>query len=393
MASEEHMQQTTSGSCEIPVVPLPPDVLAMMLRFCSVTDERDVDLANQWEQYKYEKLTKTPGLLGPKQKKYHPVWLKSFGNPCHSESQLRNGGDLSNTKKKYKSMKCELCEHFVPYTQWAKLRSRKFEFDSLWDHERSQHHGNAIKLLIESSGRDPNTIMGFEPVVTQIPAAKKRKLAAVPTNNGKKGSAKNGDDTSDSEAGIAAIGAALNMKPKMTTVVNGYVEIDKSEYQNLDVSQATAVGPELAFKGSYAPDWCRVVGRLTYSSTQLAAGKVQEGAKKKYRNLYCDLCARYNPGSPWSTFRPRKFESHVMLDHERSFFHKKAVSSYELETGQKLVVRNMARNPIVDDNSPSARAPASTTAAKAMKSELNHHLLAEDMLGGMSHAEDSDSEA
>jgi hypothetical protein len=48
--------------------------------------------------------------------------------------------------------------------------------------------------------------------------------------------------------------------------------------------------------------------------------------KKKYRDCCCKYCAEYQPGTPWSSWKPRKYEVTVLTLHENSAIHRRAVA-------------------------------------------------------------------
>jgi len=78
-------------------------------------------------------------------------------------------------------------------------------------------------------------------------------------------------------------------------------------------------------KGAARPDWLYFEGQLCFSDKQAAAAELPAGTKKKYRRVQCLYCLEYLPESPWSQLKPRKFESAVLADHERSGYHQKAL--------------------------------------------------------------------
>jgi DNA-directed RNA polymerase subunit RPC12/RpoP len=79
-------------------------------------------------------------------------WVYVTGTPCHSSKQVQSGRDLSHLKKKYKNMKCMYCSEFNSSTPWARMKPRKFETDSLMDHEKSSHHQKAVDCRNRSMG-------------------------------------------------------------------------------------------------------------------------------------------------------------------------------------------------------------------------------------------------
>jgi hypothetical protein len=73
------------------------------------------------------------------------------------------------------------------------------------------------------------------------------------------------------------------------------------------------------------PEWAESVGQLRHSENQVQSGMNLAGVKRKYKMLKCKICAIHVPSSPWGTMRPRKFESSVFEEHERSAYHRKAI--------------------------------------------------------------------
>eukprot|EP00599_Poterioochromonas_sp_BG-1_P009062 CAMPEP_0173140644 /NCGR_PEP_ID=MMETSP1105-20130129/5019_1 /TAXON_ID=2985 /ORGANISM="Ochromonas sp., Strain BG-1" /LENGTH=277 /DNA_ID=CAMNT_0014053691 /DNA_START=235 /DNA_END=1065 /DNA_ORIENTATION=- len=77
-------------------------------------------------------------------------------------------------------------------------------------------------------------------------------------------------------------------------------------------------------KGRYSPIWLHVQGKFCYSDRQVITGKDLSKTKKKYRLVLCTYCAEFLPNTPWASLKPRKFETAVFIEHERSLNHKKA---------------------------------------------------------------------
>lgn len=85
-------------------------------------------------------------------------WLLIYGNPCHSDRQMSaslissmsgnptpimTSGNHSS-KRKYRRMYCHDCAIYNPLTPWASMKARKFETETLTDHEKSVHHLKAL---------------------------------------------------------------------------------------------------------------------------------------------------------------------------------------------------------------------------------------------------------
>ena len=73
------------------------------------------------------------------------------------------------------------------------------------------------------------------------------------------------------------------------------------------------------------PDWLYSEGNLCLSDKQMSDPNLPAGTKKKYKQMACLYCREYVPDSMWAHLRPRKFESAVIGDHERSAIHQKAL--------------------------------------------------------------------
>lgn len=84
--------------------------------------------------------------------------------------------------------------------------------------------------------------------------------------------------------------------------------------------------------------WLEVVGEPCYSERQEASGMDLTNVKKKYRKMLCLYCARYNPSTPWSVLKSRKFEADGFAEHEKSTHHIRSLQLRDFpESGGGLV--------------------------------------------------------
>eukprot|EP01033_Poteriospumella_lacustris_P008284 gene8284-5975_t len=69
------------------------------------------------------------------------------------------------------------------------------------------------------------------------------------------------------------------------------------------------------------PDWLLSRGKLRHSENYLARQLSQPPAAAAH-------CAEFQPGTPWASWRPRKFEVSVFALHENSVIHRRAVAMH-----------------------------------------------------------------
>jgi hypothetical protein len=93
---------------------------------------------------------------------------------------------------------------------------------------------------------------------------------------------------------------------------------------------------------SFIPDWLTSQGKFCFSDKQISSGKDLTGMKKKYKLVMCTYCAEFLPDTPWATMRPRKYETAVFLEHDRSTHHKKACEARAAKLqSMKMATGNM----------------------------------------------------
>jgi len=234
----------------------------------------------------------------------HFPWLELVGPTCHSVKQVKAGTDLSHIKKKYRNMRCIICAQFNPSTPWAEVWPRKFELQTLIDHAKSSAHVKSDTAYKAS----PEYIVGAEPQQSMI---------KVVSGSGK---ALQVDKAARDEAMEAAAAAA---------VAAGLVEVDDNGHtkSNVRIRGVTGSGGSqvLAHSTRVRPDWLYSEGNLCLSDKQAADPATLANTKKKYKQMACLYCREFVPDSMWAQLRPRKYESAVIGDHERSACHQKAL--------------------------------------------------------------------
>lgn len=337
-------------------------------------------------------------------------WLLVINEPCHSEKQVASGKDLSDVKKKYKRMFCVYCAEYNPYTPWAKWKARKFEKENLDDHERSIHHQKTL-LAREKAGmmnsivppaesfQNMNMIMPMgessgisltAPLMStsfQLPLLSKlteHDLVAM-EHGGKEitGQHQHGAGSLINRVAIAnSLIPTINMpmgelsddlrlvpnvhpypghvmpNPSMMTLYpypSSLIPGTSGSSQTfLDTVYNTAWRP----RSKYAPDWLRVQGKLSFSDRQRDGNKDLSKAKKKYKLVMCAYCAEFNPSAPWATMRYRKFETAVLLEHEKSSFHKKARELRDRMPGQPNGLCDLTRWEVSESSCSSLNIPS-----------------------------------
>eukprot|EP00601_Ochromonadales_sp_CCMP2298_P023750 CAMPEP_0173278452 /NCGR_PEP_ID=MMETSP1143-20121109/4623_1 /TAXON_ID=483371 /ORGANISM="non described non described, Strain CCMP2298" /LENGTH=367 /DNA_ID=CAMNT_0014215615 /DNA_START=78 /DNA_END=1181 /DNA_ORIENTATION=+ len=223
-------------------------------------------------------------LAGKKYKENnHFPWLELTGPTCHSEKQMQSGADLTSVKKKYRRMRCLDCAAYNAVTPWAQLWPRKFELQTLVDHSQSSHH---------------------------VKSESARRKLGLPTRMV-------GDGEYEEEGGEVFLSQAGEAPGSARAV--------KNWSKAVTAAATDAHGRLCGTKGHGRPDWLHYEGQLCYSDKQQADAGLPPGTKKKYRKVQCTYCLEFLPESPWSVMKPRKFESAVLADHERSGYHQKTL--------------------------------------------------------------------
>lgn len=251
------------------------------------------------------------GSSSPNNKKYKEnmqfPWLELVGPTCHSVKQVKSGLDLSHVKKKYRSMRCLVCHQHNPSTPWAELWPRKFELQTLVDHAKSGAHvksDTALRAQPDYVPADP------QPSMIKIVAGSGKALQVD----------KAARDEAMEVAAMAAASAAASAE--------GY-DPEAAAFNTANVrirGVATGAGSHIvAHSTRIRPDWLYSEGNLCLSDKQVNDPNLAAGTKKKYKQMACLYCREYVPESMWAQLRPRKFESAVIGDHERSAVHQKAI--------------------------------------------------------------------
>jgi hypothetical protein len=283
-------------------------------------------------------------------------WIVAMAESCYSDRQVASGKDLTQTKKKYKQMFCLYCAEFNPATPWAHMKARKFEKDNFAEHEKSSHHLKALaarkhssESLIPTTSSMENSL-AFNPELSALYNNSSSSSAIYALSILPKSTAPNHwTSPHDSISSVSTTSSQLHLLvpesnpvelPSITLpslpstkdlqIPNMQLDfippippelIDRSQTTFLDNLCDAALRPRARF----VPNWLRAVGKLNFSQRQLTSGKNLNSTKKKYKNIMCSLCAEFCPDSPWSKLKPRKFETAVLLEHENSFSHKKAL--------------------------------------------------------------------
>ncbi|RYG96929.1 hypothetical protein EON65_53645, partial [archaeon] len=73
--------------------------------------------------------------------------------------------------------------------------------------------------------------------------------------------------------------------------------------------------------------WLVVIAEACHSDSQIASGMDLTNVKKKYKRMFCLVCAEHNPSSSWAHMKARKFEKDGLDEHEKSIHHKRALAA------------------------------------------------------------------
>lgn len=319
--------------------------------------------------------TPSPSTPYARRMKLDYPWLVVIGDACHSEKQTASGSDLSTIKRKYKKMYCSYCAEFNSSTPWAQLKPRKFEKESFAEHEKSAHHAKAVaareslflnkpsdsnepKIVSQATSSNNGTkfldapallatqnIMGNDFLPQNQFAWNLDNFAGIPVPAFHQlplhHSMLSVDTTAHQQSQNAQNSSSLHASSSSPNL-SGNEKDDEPQQFFSDVY--TALGLSSEGHGSsrkrmgFAPDWVQLDGKLRFSDKQIHSGKDLSKVKKKYKMLMCTVCAEFLPGSAWATMRPRKFETGVFQEHERSINHKKAVDLKAAQQhGQKVM--------------------------------------------------------
>jgi hypothetical protein len=254
----------------------------------------------------------------------HFPWLELVGPTCHSVKQGKSGMDLTNVKKKYRNMRCSICSLHNPSTPWAALWPRKFELQTLVDHSKSGAH---VKSEIAQEKAMPN-------YVHPDPSESIVQVTATTVNNTGASSSKQSNAAAAGAAGMAGNSAEVAIDGTSTEAEEAGV-VDGAGAGTGNVKFRVRIrgtpGPggvsTLSHSTRVRPPWLYSEGPLCLSDKQAADPPTAVAPKKKYKLMACLYCREFVPESQWSQLRPRKFESAVLSDHERSACHQKAVDA------------------------------------------------------------------
>lgn len=308
--------------------------------------------------------TPSPSTPYARRMKIDYPWLVVIGDACHSEKQASSGSDLAAIKKKYKKMYCSYCAEFNSSTPWAQLKPRKFEKESFVEHEKSAHHAKAVASREASYMKPDDSVAELKihgnAQMHGNPAGRMLEAPSILSTQ-------------------AALGTELHPQNQFTWNLDNFTGISMSQLHQIPLHHhvlqpdqpsppplhASSSSPNLSgnekddepqqfFSDVYnalglsadssgsrkrmslAPDWAQLDGKLRFSEKQIQSGKDLSKVKKKYKMLMCNICAEFLPGSAWATMRPRKFETGVFQEHERSINHRKAVEQKIAQRQERL---------------------------------------------------------
>jgi hypothetical protein len=242
-------------------------------------------------------------------------WLVLMGDSCLSSKQSTKSTSKLQCprRKKYRPMYCAYCADFNPSTAWARVKPRKLERASLWEHSQSAHHARAIFFKNKKNQQSvhlKNVLVHEESPIHQ-PV-----LPMMPSDF-------------QTERTFSTIPLGINHSSNFSIQNLSSVENDGT-FPSLIVCRDDGC---LRRRGIPPPNWLIAEGTMRYSDLQLQSGKDLSKIKKKYKMLKCSLCVEFMSTSPWAVARPRKCELCVFEEHERSTHHRRAVEKY---IGQQL---------------------------------------------------------
>jgi hypothetical protein len=237
-------------------------------------------------------------------------WLELVGPTCHSVKQSKGGVDLSHIKRKYRNMRCLTCAQHNPSTPWAELWPRKFELQTLVDHAKSGAH---IKSETAQKSMPDYIPTVDQPSVFKVVSGSGKALQLDKSAR---------DDPQDPSIPASEAFTDLGDDPnadKVSVRIRGVLNAGGAHI----IAHSTRV----------RPDWLYSEGPLCLSDKQMSDPGRPQGTKKKYKQMACLYCREYVPDSMWAHLRPRKYESAVIGDHERSAVHQKAVELRHSQMG------------------------------------------------------------
>lgn len=241
-------------------------------------------------------------------------WLELVGPTCHSVKQAKSGLDLTHVKKKYRNMRCLTCAQYNPSTPWAELWPRKFELQTLVDHAKSGAHVKSETSLKSMPDYAPPSELSLQQQSFKVVSGSGKALQLDKTVK---------EDNNHPEAMHAAAPMDASGFGELPTEEEGQLAGKASvRIRGVQGAGGTHI---VAHSTRIRPDWLYSEGSLCLSDKQVADPNLPPSTKKKYKQMACLYCREYVSDSMWAHLRPRKFESAVIGDHERSAVHQKAL--------------------------------------------------------------------
>lgn len=269
-------------------------------------------------------------------------WLMAFGRPCVSDRRMVMSPDEPG-RRKCRKLYCLICARFNHDTPWATVKARKFEKKYFVDHEASMHHIKAVQNMKEGGFGNADPIEFLDPAVFTLAEVVYPELMPnqVPSSEA------NYYVISTDDYPQIYLGGGGDSNPMGVAMTNNTDEeqAKRPKKRKRSPKEMMEGGSDNASTGlqemsgyddkdvkiKFMPAWLKTAGRLRCSGRTQAllpsmTQEEQAKIKKKYRDCYCALCAEFQPGSPWSQVRGRKYEKALLIQHERSICHRKAVS-------------------------------------------------------------------
>ena len=272
----------------------------------------------------------------------HFPWLDTVGPTCHSVKQLKSGADVSMLKKKYRNMRCTTCAQYNPATPWASLWPRKFELQTLRDHNKSGAHVKSESTRQQALGIDESAAGGEgeggagassssgSNAASAIKFERHGKAAALSADGHGAAGLDFNEDDGDTEGGEEEEGGAgeESMGGAGSARFRGRIRgatLGSSSMTLPMVGGSSAINNGPTHSTRVRPEWLFSEGALCLSDKQASDPTLPPSTKKKYKMMACHYCKEFLPDCQWAQVRPRKFESAVLTDHERSACHQKAL--------------------------------------------------------------------
>jgi len=286
-------------------------------------------------------------------------WLMAFGRPCVSDRRMVMSPDEPG-RRKCRKLYCLICARFNHDTPWAVVKARKFEKKYFVDHEASIHHIKAVQTMKEAGFGNSDPIEFLDPAVFAMAEVVYPELLPnqVPSNEANYYVISSDDYQQIYLGGDQQLGVMPTTEEDQTKRPKKRKRSPKEMMEGGDVNAGMQDMSGVGFddkdvKIKFMPAWLKTAGRLRCSArtASLLPGMTQEEQakiKKKYRDCYCALCAEFQPGSPWSQVRGRKYEKALLIQHERSICHRKAVS---IQSGEPFEAPENGYSTSVSNNS------------------------------------------